>query len=115
MAESKTIAGRVHPDVHEALKEEAENRGTTMGSLVEEILRGWHTSHLQKKEIDDEGYTPGAIPVASVESREARGGGGVIAVEAVSTDETTSTRGLAANGEPETTGGSVRSERPSPS
>lgn len=84
MADSKPIAGRVHPDVHKSLKEEAERRGTTLGSLVEEILRGWHTSHLQQAQIDDESYEPGAIPVASVEDREARGGDSVIVVEAVS-------------------------------
>ena len=84
MAESKAIAGRVHPDVHKALKEEAEKRGTTLGSLIEEILRGWYTSQLEEKPIDDDGYAPGAIPVASVESREARGGDAVIVVEAVS-------------------------------
>ena len=51
MAESKAIAARVHPDVHEWLKEQAETDGTTLGSKVEDILRGYYQSH--QVESDD--------------------------------------------------------------
>ena len=50
MADSKAIAARVHPDVHEFLKQEAENRGTTLGSYVEEVLRNYYDSHREPTE-----------------------------------------------------------------
>lgn len=89
MADSKPIAGRVHPDVHKAIKEEANNRGTTLGSLVEEILRGWYTGQLEEKPIDDEGLSTdepvndAAMPVASIEQEtDWQSGDEVLKVEA---------------------------------
>ena len=52
MAKSKSVAARVHQDVHEWLKQEAESRGTTLGSLVEDMLREKYKSQQPSPEME---------------------------------------------------------------
>jgi len=77
MADSKAVAARVHPDVHSFLKEEAEDRGTTMGSYVEEILREYYNSHrVPTEEQGEEGFNdaePERITVEEIEDYEVAG------------------------------------------
>jgi hypothetical protein len=40
--DSEAVACRVHPDVKRWLEEQAEDRGTTLGSYVEELLRSFY-------------------------------------------------------------------------
>jgi len=72
MADSKAIAARVHPDVHEWISEEAERRGTTIGSFVEELLRDTYLSHVEGQNLDEaeeevESPEPVEIPIESAE------------------------------------------------
>lgn len=53
MADSKPIAARVHPDVHEWIAEEAEAQGTTIGSFVEEMLRSAYVSEMEARSRPD--------------------------------------------------------------
>lgn len=71
MADSRAIAARVHPDVHEWAKSEAERQGTTLGSFVEELLRSAYLSEMEAREHpeseDDLAPEPEEIPIQSAE------------------------------------------------
>ena len=81
MAESKAIAARVHPDVHEWIKEQAEQEGTTLGSWVEELLRGAYLSHVEKQNLSEEKQKTKQVEEIPIESAEVEDGELVVEAE----------------------------------
>mgnify|MGYP001143615068 CR=1 FL=1 len=82
MADSKAIAARVHPDVHEWISNEAEKQGTTIGSFVEEMLRSAYVSEMEAQSRPDYPESQEVAKVEEVEIESAEEKDGELVVEA---------------------------------